>query len=185
MIWCDVISWWRKQRRSPKVWVLRRNWCSRSTDETVLIREIFRFSARSVVCSVSRVCWPWQRLVDPAGHKLNCLCLQLVTSYAATGSHFMILLFHLLSHNVVQNGRNKERLFGFPWNERWDRACFYTMRIHRRCWILTHGCKTPGRLVAVVTKFCTVAPNICSPQYGNLLAVTSLQNLGTPVIIYI
>jgi hypothetical protein len=50
--------------------------------------------------------------------------LQLVTSYAATGSHFMILLFQLLSHNVVQNGRNKERLFGFPQNERWDRACF-------------------------------------------------------------
>jgi len=32
IIWCDVISWWRKQRRSPKVWALTPNWCSRSTE---------------------------------------------------------------------------------------------------------------------------------------------------------
>jgi len=56
---------------------------------------------------------------------------------------------------------------------------FTVAYLEDKSWILIQGCTNPRHQFAMVTKFCTVAPNICGSLVWNLLHVTHLapQNL--------
>ena len=68
--------------------------------------------------------------------------------------------------------------FSFPRGKFRNSALNYANSAFFPCFqinlFLIQGCTNPGRQVAVATKFCAVAPNICGSSVWNLLLVISM-----------